>query len=132
MPTYFTRDEAEALLPRLRPLLLELRTLHEELEPLQEQIGDLVLKMRGNGHAHQGELAALHERTRALTAATEERVRRIGRWGVIVKDLAMGLVDFPTQRDGREVYLCWRLDEPHIAWWHAPEDGFAGRQPLDQ
>lgn len=131
MPTYFTRQEAEALLPRVRPLLLELRQLHGEIEPLQDQIGDLLLKMRGNGHAHQQELATLQERARALAAGVEERVRRLGAWGVLVKDLAMGLVDFPAQRAGREIYLCWRLDEPHIAWWHYPEDGFAGRQPLD-
>jgi hypothetical protein len=130
MPTYFTREEAEALLPRVRPLLVDLRELHEQLEPVREQIAELMLRMRGNGHTHQGELAQLTERARVLAAAVEERVRRLSQWGVLVKDLAMGLVDFPSQRDGREVYLCWRLDEPHVAWWHYPEDGFAGRQPL--
>lgn len=131
MPTYFSREEAEALLPRLRPLLVELRELHEQIGPIQEQIDELMLRMRGNGHAHRGELVQLRERARELTAAVEERVRRIGSWGVLVKDLAMGLVDFPAQRGGREVYLCWRLDEPRLAWWHFPEEGFAGRQPLE-
>lgn len=131
MPTYFTREEAEALLPRVRPILLQLRELHEQIEPVQEQIADLMVRMRGNGHAHRGELAELRQRAQALTAGIEERVRRLARWGVLVKDLAMGLVDFPSQREGREIYLCWRVDEPTLAWWHYPEDGFAGRQPLD-
>jgi hypothetical protein len=132
MPDYFTRDEAEALLPRLRPLLLELQELHAQLEPVREEIGGLLLRMQGNGHAHQGELAELRARARRLEQDIEERVRQIMDWGVLVKDLAMGLVDFLAQRDGREIYLCWRVDEPSLAWWHYPEDGFAGRQPLDE
>jgi hypothetical protein len=49
----------------------------------------------------------------------------------LLKDLDTGLIDFPTLRDGREVYLCWQLGEPHIAWWHEIETGFSGRLPLD-
>jgi hypothetical protein len=131
MPTYFTRGEAEALLPRVRPILEELRDLHAQLEPLQEQVAALAQRMRANGHAHRGELADLQQRAQVLTDAIEDRVSRLGEWGVLVKDLATGLVDFPSQRDDREIYLCWRLGEPALAWWHYPEDGFAGRQPLD-
>ena len=130
MPTYFTRDEAEALLPRVRPLLAELRDLHQRLSPVQTEIAELLLRMRGNGHAHQTELAELRESAQRLTDAIQERVRLLTHWGVLVKDLSTGLVDFPAQREGREVYLCWRLGEPRIAWWHYPEDGFAGRTPL--
>jgi hypothetical protein len=131
VPTYFTREEAESLLPRVRALLLELRDLHEQVEPVQEQVAELTARMRGNGHAQQGQMAELRRRAQALGSEVEERVRQLTDWGVLVKDLAMGLVDFPSQREGREVYLCWRLDEPRITWWHYPEDGFAGRQPLD-
>jgi hypothetical protein len=49
---------------------------------------------------------------------------------VVVRDVERGLVDFPTIRDGEEVYLCWLLDEAEIRFWHYPEAGFAGRQPL--
>jgi hypothetical protein len=52
--------------------------------------------------------------------------------GVLVKDLEMGLIDFPAQREGQEILLCWRLDEPRIAWWHTLEGGFGARQPLDK
>jgi hypothetical protein len=47
-----------------------------------------------------------------------------------VKDIDTGLLDFPSLRGGEEVLLCWRLGEDEVAWWHRPEDGFAGRQPL--
>jgi hypothetical protein len=49
---------------------------------------------------------------------------------VVLRDVDRGLIDFPTIRDGEEVYLCWLLDEQEIGFWHAPDAGFAGRQPL--
>ncbi len=130
MAHYFTRDEAEALLPRLEPLLVELQDLRAELGEVEEQASALQLKMRGNGYSRQGELAELRQRAATLIEAINERVRRINEWGVLVKDFETGLVDFPSLRDDREIYLCWRLGEPHIAWWHTVEGGFAGRQPL--
>lgn len=52
--------------------------------------------------------------------------------GVQVKDLEMGLVDFPTVYRGRDVLLCWKMGEPDIAWWHGAEEGFFGRKPIDE
>jgi hypothetical protein len=49
---------------------------------------------------------------------------------IVLRDADRGLVDFPSIRDGEEVYLCWQADEPRVAWWHEPDAGFAGRQPL--
>ena len=95
-------------------------------------LGDALLaKMRGNGHAHQADLAQLRARIVDLGATLQRGLRRIDRWGVLVKDLETGLVDFPTLRDGREVLLCWRLGETGIHWWHTIEGGFAARQPLE-
>jgi hypothetical protein len=54
----------------------------------------------------------------------------IERLDIVVRDLERGLVDFPAVIDGREVYLCWLLDEPSVTHWHAIESGFAGRRPL--
>lgn len=52
--------------------------------------------------------------------------------GAQVKDLEVGLVDFPTLYRGREVLLCWQVLEPDIAWWHGPEEGYGGRKPIDE
>ncbi|HEY7983753.1 MAG TPA: DUF2203 domain-containing protein [Ktedonobacterales bacterium] len=131
MPTHFTRAEAEALLPRLEPLLIELRDARAALREAEERLEALLAKMRGNGHAHQADLAELRTRMATLGATLQRGLRRIDRWGVLVKDIETGLIDFPTQREGREVYLCWRLGESGIHWWHTIEGGFAARQPLE-
>jgi hypothetical protein len=131
MAEHFTRAEAEALLPHLDPILRELRDLRSQLRDVEHQLEALQVKMRGNGHTHQGELAQLRATAATLIAAIDECVRRVSAYGVLVKDMETGLVDFPARRQGREIYLCWRLGEPHVAWWHPIEDGFAGRQPLD-
>ena len=68
----------------------------------------------------------MHERAVDLAAA----IHAIQALGVLVKDLDSGLVDFPSVRDGEEILLCWRLGEDEVAWYHGPDDGFAGRQPL--
>ena len=128
---YFTRDEAEALLPRLEPILRTLRDLRADLTGAEQQVEALLGKMRGNGHAHQGELAALRARAGELTGAINERIREVNQLGVLVKDLEMGLIDFPARRAGQDILLCWRLDEARIAWWHTLDGGFGARQPLD-
>jgi hypothetical protein len=132
MATYFTRAEAEALLPTLDPILRELRDLRTRLALVQEELEALRGKMRGNGHGHQGEHARLRATAATLVANLNERIARITHMGVLVKDLEMGLIDFPAQREGQEILLCWRLDEPRIAWWHTLEGGFGARQPLDE
>jgi hypothetical protein len=66
------------------------------------------------------------EATLELTFGLEE----LGRLDIVVRDLDSGLIDFPALRDGEEVYLCWLVDEPAVAHWHAVEAGFMGRQPL--
>ena len=128
---YFTRDEAEALLPTLDPILRALRDLRAELTGVEQQVEALLAKMRGNGHAHQGELAALRAHAAELAGEINERIHQINEMGVLVKDLEMGLIDFPAQRHGDDILLCWRLDEPRIAWWHTLDGGFCARQPLD-
>ena len=59
-------------------------------------------------------------------------VERIQEMGCVIKDLDIGLVDFPTLFRGEEVYLCWKMDEPGIGFWHGVHEGFAGRKPIDQ
>lgn len=131
MPQYFTRADADALLTQLEPIMQELAQLREALREVEARVEALQLRMRGNGHAHRGELAQLRQDASTLVESINERVHRVNEWGVVVKDLETGLVDFPSRRDGQEVYLCWRLGEPRVAWWHPIEGGFAGRQPLD-
>jgi hypothetical protein len=129
MPVYehhFTLDEANALLPRLRGWFRELAELDERLAPLGAQHAKL-LEQRSAcnvGGRELGEYLSLSLRWR-------RRVERILDLGVQIKDIDRGLCDFPhLLEDGREVYLCWQITEPEVAWWHGIEEGFAGRRPL--
>ena len=131
MPDVFTRAEAESLLPRITPVLREIQRLRHDQMAHDAEVATDRAKVLGNGHMppdklrqHQLESAAAERQIARLVRALSER-------GILLKDLDTGLIDFPTLRDGREVYLCWRLGEPHIAWWHEIETGFSGRLPLE-
>lgn len=127
----FTLEEAEALLPQVRETLLAMQEAKRELDALRVELAGAIEKSGGNGHMRDEEsLARKRERAEALVAQLNEALQRFTAWGVELKGVDEGLVDFPCERDGRIVYLCWRLGEDRIAWWHDIESGFAGRQPL--
>ena len=60
----------------------------------------------------------------------EDNVKALNTLGCVLKDIVSGLVDFPAIREGREILLCWRYDEPQVLYWHDLQSGFAGRQPI--
>ncbi len=127
-PRLFTVDEANGLLPDLIPVLTELKAKKAALDEARIALARLTPTMRSNGHA--AEAAAQERRLRDLTLALAAGVRRITGQGVEIKDLDHGLIDFPSLRGDRVVYLCWRLGEGPIAYWHEIDAGFAGRRPL--
>lgn len=130
---YFTREEAEALLPEVDRLLAQAQTLATRLAAAAHAAKKDEWLARRNGHARgaAGGAAAPGEHlssAEALAAAVE----RVQALGVVVRDVRAGLIDFPSLREGRVVHLCWRRGEPlELRWWHEVEAGFAGRQPLD-
>ncbi|HEX6820013.1 MAG TPA: DUF2203 domain-containing protein [Ktedonobacterales bacterium] len=130
-PKYFTRTEAEALLPTVAPLLRDIREWRAELLHLGERLAELRAKAMGNGHSRPDD-----DDPRALAKQLEQRISdalaTINALGIEVKDLEMGLIDFPSLREDRVIYLCWRLGEDRIAWWHELAAGFAGRTPLEE
>jgi hypothetical protein len=120
----FTAEEANLLLAELRPLLEQARQARRQLIAIDPALEPTLARAGGNGGGHlAGEAAALMERVR-------QAVQRIQAYGVLVKDLEQGLLDFPSQRQGRIVLLCWKAGEPRVAHWHDLDSGFAGRQPL--
>lgn len=124
----FTLDEANALLPQVRLLLIRLHDLKEQLDAATAALDRFTPAMRGNGHGM--EAIALERRIAELIADIAPELREIAELGIEVKDLNQGLIDFPSVRDGRIVYLCWRLGEGEIAYWHDLDAGFAGREPI--
>ena len=130
MPHYFTCEEAESLLPQITVILQAIQTIRQEARDNQQEIESLQDRLRNNGHG-------LHERIVQLRSSLEEHIHtlhsfrdELQRFGCELKDPDTGLIDFLSLRDGEEVYLCWRLGEDRIRFWHTLDGGVAGRQPL--
>ena len=134
MAKRFTLAEAQALIPRVDRLLrtaLERKTTYEETEQEIHSFQQRVMMMGGVAVDRDRALDSRGRRDRAaaeLRAAIEE-VQEIG---CVIKDLDIGLIDFPTTYRGTEVYLCWKLGESGIEYWHGVDEGFRGRKPIDQ
>ena len=117
----YTREEAEAMLPGLRERLERIRSNRQIMLRAAERITGQVAS-DGGGHFGSDYWAA----SRGL----KEDLERLARDNVLLRDPEAGLIDFPSERDGRPVFLCWRLDEERVGSWHEIEAGFFGRKPL--
>ena len=126
----FTREEAEEMLPYLAPLLFKLRRVKQEHDAVQVKASEIAKRMRTNGHGLADDLRSAQSELQETAAQISALVERISEMGCELKDVDMGLIDFRTEMGGREVYLCWRLGEEHISYWHEMDAGFAGRRPL--
>jgi hypothetical protein len=102
----FARDEAEELLPKIAPYLEDIQRRKQAFD---------------------------RRPTEPVAAEIRALVERVAEMGVEVKDLDSGLIDFPSVRRGRQIYLCWKLGEGEtIEWWHELHTGFAGRRPIKE
>lgn len=126
-PVYFTLDEARALLPVVRDDLKKLQYVHQVLEflgniQIENDEGDpeldvLITKLNMN---YYKKLFLYHKYLSKLISM-----------GAVIKDVRLGLVDFYSKHEGRDILLCWKSEEQDIAYWHELETGFTGRQPID-
>lgn len=121
---HFTVDEANALLPTVKPLLRKLRDAKDLLTDAEahEVLSETAPQNGGGPPGRQVGEAFLE--VRHLLATLQEA-------GIVVRDIDRGLIDFPAIRDGEEVYLCWELGEDAVEYWHDIESGYRARQPLD-
>jgi hypothetical protein len=126
----FSLEEAEALLPRLTPILSRLRELKLERDRLQLEMAQLEATVKSNGRPPAGGLKEARSGVEQTAREMRGLIEEIGQMGCELKDTELGLVDFRWERDGREVYLCWKLGEDSIRWWHDLQAGYASRQPL--
>jgi hypothetical protein len=117
----YTAVEAEATLPGLREQLSRIRASRRALIAASRRITDAVA---ADGGGVEG--SDWFEASRQL----REDVTDLADRGILLRDPETGLVDFPTEREGRIVFLCWRADEEGVIWWHEPDSGFLGRKPL--
>ncbi len=133
MAKLFTRDEAERLLPEIDRLLREAIVQRAEYQQSSQELQAEMQKisMLGGMLVDAQFILALRNRAETSASKLKETLDAIQERGCQIKDLEIGLVDFPTHYQGREVCLCWKLGEERIAFWHGTEEGFAGRKPID-
>ena len=127
----FTLDEANALVPLLEETFQRWAPVPQEHPAVKGRPNELWQRRRRNGSASTNEeLGQVQKNVDRLTRQIEEGVQELLDRGIIIRDLQRGLVDFPSQREGREVFLCWIGGEERIEFWHETDRGFAHRQPL--
>jgi hypothetical protein len=124
---HYTIEEANALVPEVRAVLLQLAVEQRRLDAAHAEMhrrlaADGDPDAAADATRSEAQVAEIGEGMRSLTAHLEEL-------GIQLRDAEMGLVDFPGERDGRPVWLCWRLADASVAFWHGTDEGFATRRP---
>lgn len=117
----YSVGEANELLPHVAPALVELRAKFEEAASIRVAVTRAAATNGGSPEREQW--------NRTL-ARVGELMERLQGWGIELRDISSGLVDFPTIIEGEKAWLCWRLGEPEVAYWHPKESGFGTRRPL--
>lgn len=120
---FYSVDEANALVPKLKPLLERIRATQEALA--QDKT---VAAVREKASHNGGGLPSPH--LGELQKTLEEDLRQLQEWGVVLRDPSIGLIDFFHRREGESVFLCWKLGESRVEWWHPVDSGIAGRERL--
>ena len=126
MTSYYDIDSANARLTELRPILTALRDARDEVAAGQLRL----TKLAADEGADPARIAQEQQGLTVTVQSMERAVRQIDAWGVTLRDIGTGLVDFPALVNGRPIWLCWKLGEDDIAFWHELDAGIAGRRPL--
>jgi hypothetical protein len=124
----FTLAEANALLESLIPLLSELAEGKRGLDAVHEALLRITPQERTNGH--RLEVVGLEHQMERLVDRLAQGIRDIEAMGIAIKDIEEGIIDFPSLFRGRVIYLCFRLGEERIGFWHEITTGFSGRRPI--
>ncbi len=131
---YFTLQQAEALLPEVDRAIREaiaLKRVYEESEETIQSEGRRVL-LSGGAMVDMNRMRAEGARRDSCAQKLKQAIEDIEAFGCEIKDLDIGLIDFRTLYHGQEVYLCWKLGEAGIEWWHGISEGFRGRKRIDE
>jgi hypothetical protein len=132
MSHYFTLQEAESIIPMVQGCLESAIDAKARIGAIDGEMQDLSsrISMLGGMEVNPDHVARRKLERVSLVQSIEAAVKEIQRSGCLVKDLDMGLLDFPALLNGVEVYLCWKLGETKIEWWHSTHDGYSGRRRI--
>ncbi len=130
---YFSRHEAEQLLPFIEEFLKVAQEHKQTVDAAQVELTKAAsrIMVMGGSYPPYAELVAKKRERDEASAKIVEVIAKIQETGCLVKDIDEGLIDFPSLIEGQEAFLCWKLGEERIEYWHGLEDGFAGRRRLD-
>jgi len=131
---FFTLRQAEQLLPKIEPAVREaiaLKSEYQQAESDCQQFQRRVM-MLGGVVVDRSQLLDRKRRRDSSAQQLKDAIEKIQDYGCLVKDLDIGLIDFPTLFHGQEVYLCWKLGESGIRFWHGVQEGFRGRKAIDE
>lgn len=123
-------EEANRTLPYLREILSVLMEQCKRADLAREALVEWDEHVRSNGNGTSAEIQRRSARLRDAMSQVRQGLEQVRGMGCEVKDLEIGLVDFPGQINGRDVLLCWQIHEPAVLYWHDPDKGFIDRQPL--
>jgi hypothetical protein len=123
----YSVTEARALVPQVRAVLLQLAVERHGADRSHAALHHHLGATPAGDRSAQGRLEAETSEHRARVEALLDHLASLG---IVVRDIEAGLVDFPTIRDGEPAWLCWRLDDVELAWWHTTREGYASRRPL--
>ena len=129
----FSLSEAERLRTQIEPVLIEAIEARRKFGEFDDQLSALAERIQRSGGllVQFDKTATLRMERNRLEQTIRDALEKIHATGCIVKDLEVGLLDFPSRIDGEDVYLCWRLGEDRIRFYHRQDEGFSGRKPID-
>ena len=139
---FYDFDRANAKLPELRETLLRLRDQRDEIVSMRDRIVELnAPALAGGVTASLGvstraeadqETQRLRMRMQGLVDQMQAAVLQLDAWGIQLRDIQTGLIDFPALVAGRPIWLCWRLGEERVTWWHETSEGFDSRRRIEE
>jgi hypothetical protein len=129
----FSLKEAERLRVQLEPILIEAMEVRRKMAGFDDQLVAVAERIQRSGgmQVPYEKFAQTRVERNRLHEALETALDQIQETGCVVKDLDIGLLDFPARIDNEDVYLCWRLGEDRIRFYHRQDEGFTGRKPID-
>jgi hypothetical protein len=133
MPRYFTLQQAEKILPEVASAIRDAISRKVEYDRTEAEWQTFSQRVAAMGGVRVDRAQLLEQKRRGEAAALglKQAIEKVHEFGCVVKDLEIGLIDFPTLFQGEEVYLCWKLGEAGIQFWHGVHEGFRGRKPID-
>ena len=123
---YFTIEEAEEMLPKVERILRRTIKLNKALDLL----GSIEIEVYDDDYDNLKRITKLNKQFHKLSYEFYANIEKIEDIGCIIKDLEIGIIDFYSEFEGREIFLCWKLGEKKIKFWHEADSGYEGRRPI--